>query len=77
MRQAWVDFNDIHDGRATTLMKFVEDGVDVHVGGFLLVGDYDGNLCRATVTGIEGQIVQLSLDPNTFRASKSAVAASA
>jgi hypothetical protein len=60
MREAWVDFNDVHDNRTTTLLKLVEAGV-VEVGRHLTVGDHDGNVCRAIVVGIDGQIVQLRI----------------
>lgn len=66
MREAWVDFNDVHDGRTTTLRKFVETGVEVYVGRPLMVGDYDGNLCHSTVTDLDGDIVEVALDLETF-----------
>jgi hypothetical protein len=67
MRDAWVDFNDVHQNRTTTLLKLVEGGVVVEVGRQLVVGDHDGNVCRATVVGIKGEIVELAIDPESFQ----------
>jgi hypothetical protein len=67
MREAWVDFNDIHENRTTTLLKLVEGGVVVEVGRQLIVGDHDGNVCQATVVGINGEIVELAIDPDSFK----------
>lgn len=75
MRDAWVDFNDVHDHHTTTLLKFVEPGVEVRVGAALVVGDYDHNLCDATVTAIDGSMLHLDLDPDTFRSAQDRPAA--
>lgn len=69
MRDAWVDFNDVQGQHTTTLLKFVEPGISLHVGAALVVGDYDHNLCEATVTAIEGSVVHLDLHLDTFRSS--------
>jgi hypothetical protein len=67
MRNAWVDFNNLDGLRTTTLRKFVEGGVSIDVGASLVVGDYEGTLCNATVTGLRGEIVDLALTPGTFK----------
>jgi hypothetical protein len=66
MRDAWVDFKDVHDNRTTTLLKFVQAGVLVEVGRQLTVGDHDGNVCSATIVNINGPVVELAIDPETF-----------
>lgn len=73
---AWVDFNDVHDGQTTTLLKFVEAGVDIRPGSKLIVGDYDHNLCDATVRSVDGSVVHLDLDLDSFRTAPDRTAAS-
>ncbi len=70
MRDAWVDFNDIHGRHTTTLLKLVKPGASLGVGATLVVGDYDHNLCDATVTAIDGSVVHLDLNLATFRSSQ-------
>jgi len=57
MRDARVDFNDIEGRHTIALLKFVEPGVPLRVGATLVVGDYDHNLCDATVTAVYSSVV--------------------
>jgi hypothetical protein len=69
VRDAWIDFNDVQGEHTTTLLKVVEPGVSLGVGATLVVGDYDHDLCDATVTAIDGSVVHLGLNLGTFRSS--------
>lgn len=71
MRDLWVDFNDLDArGHTTTLAKFARVGVSLAIGARVVVGDDDGNLCGALITGVgvDGQIA-LAVDLGTFQAS--------
>lgn len=68
-RDLWVDFNDVGpDSRVHTLMKFASKNAQIAVGSTIIVGDNEGNRCQAQVIGLEGSIVELAVDGNTFRA---------
>ena len=47
----------------------VKLGASLGVAATLVVGDYDHNLCDATVTAIDGSVVHLDLNLGTFRSS--------
>ena len=68
-RQVWVDFNDRDErGRALTLGKFAEPGVDLTIGSRVLAGDYEGNLCWAEVADVAPSgVIALVLDSGTFQ----------
>ncbi|MGH9124883.1 MAG: hypothetical protein ACRDZ8_09185 [Acidimicrobiales bacterium] len=66
MAQAWVDFNNLDGLRTTTLRRFVQDGVHLAVGTELVVGDDEGTECRAKVIALDGELVDLAVDPGTF-----------
>lgn len=56
----WVDFNEVdEDGHLVTLTQFAR--IDLTLGTFVLVGDHDGTTGKATVIGVEGELVTLSL----------------
>lgn len=67
-RQVWVDFNERDDqGRALTLRRFAEPGVDLSAGARILAGDHEGNLCWASVYDVAmSGVVTLVLDTGTF-----------
>ena len=74
-RDIWVDFNDVDGGVVTTLSKFAEPGVRLAVGVSLVVGDEDGNLCKAEVVSVDSEgLVQLAVDLGTFQASEAPLA---
>ena len=77
MTQAWVDFTDVHSNFTTTLREYVRPGVELYVGALLLVGDDDGTLCDARVTGLHDSAVDLELDPATFRSDRHVVVTAA
>ncbi len=71
MRDLWVDFNDLDShGNTVTLQEFAEPGVNLHVGAWIIVGDDDGNLCRAQVTSLgRDGTVALVIDAGSFQPS--------
>jgi hypothetical protein len=71
-RQIWVDFNEQDDkGRALTLCRFVEPGVDLSLGARILAGDHEGNLCWANIANVTANgVITLALDGETFTVSE-------
>lgn len=67
-RDLWIDFNGVdNDFHASSLTEYASEGVEVAVGARLVVGDDQGNLCQATVVGVDkGGVVELVVDGNTF-----------
>ncbi len=67
-RDLWIDFNDVgNDSRARSLMRYATRGAAITIGGRIIVGDDEGNRCEAVVLGIEGGMVDLAVDGNTFQ----------
>jgi hypothetical protein len=53
----------------TSLAHFAEPDVRFTIGGRIVVGDDEGNMCNATITDLGGDgAVTLVLDLGTFRA---------
>jgi hypothetical protein len=69
-RQVWVDFNEQDaEGRAPTLTRFAEPGVELTVGARVVAGDDEGNRCWAEVVDVSADgVVALDLDAGTFQA---------
>jgi hypothetical protein len=67
-RDLWIDFNDVEpDSRASTLIEYATEGSNIVVGARIVVGDDEGNLCDAQVIGLDGSVVELAVDGNSFR----------
>lgn len=64
--EVWVDFNSAEDGVVTTLRRFAS--VTPVTGSVMTVGDREGNLCKATVVAVDGELIQLALHDGTFHA---------
>lgn len=66
--QALVDFNEVEeDDRVYAFRRNVDPSVDLSPGSRLLVGDRTGNVCKAEVVDVTGDLVEMILDSNTFR----------
>jgi hypothetical protein len=66
-RDLWADFNDLGDDlRIATLSEFATEGVHVSVGRRLVVGDDEGNRCEADVISIDGDVICLAVDGDSF-----------
>lgn len=65
----WVDFNDAtRDGSVDALRAHFRPSTDLAVGATVLVGDFEGNRCRAKVHAHNGAVVTLLLDRDSFKA---------
>ena len=66
-RDLWADFNELGDDlRIATLREFASDGVRIAVGRRLVIGDDEGNVCKADVISIEGDVICLAVDGDSF-----------
>ncbi len=68
-RDLWLDFNGVDDDwRAHSLVDYLSDGVTVDVGSHVIVGDDEGNRCRAVVVSVDAStgVIELTLQGETF-----------
>ncbi len=60
-----VDFNDLDEqGRVLALLRLAPDTAEVGARAYLL--DDEGNSCSGTITSIEGALIHVDADWNTW-----------
>lgn len=76
MTDLWVDFNSVDEaGRTTSLVQFARQGADLSEGSSILVGDSEGNTCRAEVCSIDSSgLVVVALQGESMKTCQPAVA---
>lgn len=70
-RDLWLDFNGVDDDwRAHSLLDFASEGSSFVVGSHIVVGDDEGNRCRAIVVSVDSSsgVVELTLEGESFEA---------
>jgi hypothetical protein len=67
-RDLWIDFNEVDEhSRAHALMEYATPGAKIGQGATVVVGDDEGNRCRAQVVSVDGGgLIELAIDGNTF-----------
>jgi hypothetical protein len=63
----WVDFNDADNrSRLTSLVRF-STGTPLTKGRLIRIGDDEGNTSLAHVVVNDGDLIEVEMDPTTFR----------
>ncbi len=66
-RDIWVDFNEVApDFKVYSRTEYLTEGHYANVGNLVVAGDYEGNRCQARVLSVQGDVVELQLDRDTF-----------
>lgn len=64
----WVDFNDVDNRcRLASLARFSSGAAPLVKGRLIRVGDDEGNTSLAHVVANDGKLVEVEVDPTTFR----------